>query len=152
MGTIDKNIFAAEYARCGNAYEAAVAAGAGRAQAAVAGLKLLCEKAVRRRVEQHRLDGSAAQAVEGLRRIAFGRNNDAVALAFAEEVTPQQIEAADLYGVSEIKCGKGVVEIKFFDRCKALDMLRTAEDELSRSGAAENFLSAVFDNAAGSDR
>ena len=144
MSEIDKNVFAAEYARCGNLYEAAVMAGASRPSAALVGLKLICERAVRRRVEQYRLSNVEAPAIQGLRRIAFGRNNDAAALAFAETVTPAMLAKADLYGVQEIKCGKGVVEIKFFDRCKALDMLREAEGELSREGSAESFLNAVF--------
>ena len=144
MPEIDKGVFAEEYARGGNIFEAAVAAGAPRGTARIAGLKLICDRTVRRRIEQHRLNAAEAPAIQGLRRIAFGRNNDAAALAFAETVTPEMVARADLYGVSEIKCGKGVVEIKFFDRCKALDMLREAEGELSREGSAESFLNAVF--------
>lgn len=146
MSQIDKNLFAAEYARRGDLYEAAVTAGADRRFARVTGLKLICERPVRRRVEQYRLSGSGAEvpAVQGLRRIAFGRNNDAAALAFAETVTPEMIANADLFGVQEIKCGKGVVEIKFFDRCKALEALREAESEMSHADTAESFLNAVF--------
>lgn len=144
MSQIDKNVFAAEYARCGDLYEAAVMAGAPRAAAALVGLKLICERPVRRRVEQYRLSGAETPAIQGLRRIAFGRNNDAVALAFAETVTPAMIAEADLYGVQEIKCGKGVVEIKFFDRCKALEALREAEGEIIQTDTAESFLNAVF--------
>lgn len=144
MKEIDRNIFAAKYARCGNVYEAAVAAGAPRGAAGIIGLKLICEKPVRRRIEQYRLNNAEAPAVQGLRRIAFGRINDAAALAFAENVTPEMIEKADLYGVQELKCGKGTVEIKFFDRCKALDLLHTAEKELSSADTAQSFLDAVF--------
>ena len=54
------------------------------------------------------------------------------------------IARADLYGVQEIKCGKGVVEIKFFDRCKALEALSQAEGEMSHADTAETFLNAVF--------
>lgn len=144
MSQTDKNVFAAEYARCGNLYEAAVLAGASRASAALVGLRLICERSVRRRVEQYRLTNAEPPAIQGLRRIAFGRNNDAAALAFAETVTPAMIAKADLYGVQEIKCGKGMVEIKFFDRCKALDALREAEGEISHTDTAESFLNAVF--------
>ena len=67
----------------------------------------------------------------GLERLAFGRTNDAAELVFAEEITPHKIRQADLFNVSEIKKVKGGgVEIKFFDRLKALEKL----SEISQSG------------------
>lgn len=135
--SINPNDFAAKYAECGNAYEAAVYAGAARGlEAAVQGVKLLTNGTVRNRIAYLRGRRAVCPAEQGLRRIAFGRNNDAVALAFSQEITPELIEQADLYGVSELKVGKGVVEMKFFDRSKALE--RLAELEASERGRDES--------------
>lgn len=61
------------------------------------------------------------KAESGLRRLAFGSIDDAVRLLFCEDEMPE--EPLDLYQVSEIKKGKNGVEIKFFDRQRALEKL-----------------------------
>ena len=139
--------FAAKYAECGNAYESAVAAGAKRgAEAALEGVRCLFMRTVANKAELMRLRKARCPADQGLRRLAFGRNNDAAALAFAETVTPEMIEKADLFGVSEIKVGKGVVEIKFFDRLKALDLLCNEERSEGSTAAAESLIGAIYGN------
>lgn len=144
--------FAAAYAECGNAYEAAVAAGAKRgAEAAVEGVRCLFSRTVANRVALLRMKRARCGADQGLRRLAFGRNNDAAALAFAETVTPEMIERADLFGVSEIKVGKGVVEIKFFDRLKALDLLSAEEHSEGSSAAAQSLIGAIYGDGDGED-
>ncbi len=62
---------------------------------------------------------------EGLRRLAFGEIQDAVSLLFeSEENVLLKLDKLDLFNVSEIKRVKGGgMEIKFFDRLKALDKL-----------------------------
>lgn len=142
---ISINDFSAAYAECGNAYEAAVAAGAKRgAAAAVEGLRCLFSRACAGRTGALRAKRARCPADQGLRRLAFGRNNDAAALAFAETVTPEMIEQADLFGVSELKVGKGVVEIKFFDRLKALDLLSAAEKEEGSCNSAQELIGAIY--------
>ena len=137
--------FAAKYAECGNAYEAAAAAGAKRgAEAALEGVRCLFMRAVANKVDSLRIRKARCPADQGLRRLAFGRNNDAAALAFAETVTPEMIENADLFGVSEIKVGKGVVEIKFFDRVKALDLLCNEERSEGSTAAADSLIGAIY--------
>lgn len=77
-----------------------------------------------RRLEKER--NSMAGAVEkGLSRLAFGSVADALRLLLCEEtMTAEEIEKLDLFNVSEIKRPKGGgLEIKFFDRLKALDKL-----------------------------
>ena len=70
-------------------------------------------------------------AEDGLRRLAFGDIRDAVRLLYS---TPEDIKALDtmdldLYTVSELKRGKdGQVEVKFYDRLKALQGLMEAEN------------------------
>lgn len=64
---------------------------------------------------------------EGLRHLAFGEIHDAVSLLFeSEECILQRLPELDLFNVSEIKRVKGGgMEIKFFDRLKALDKLES---------------------------
>ncbi|MCD8095924.1 MAG: terminase small subunit [Ruminococcus sp.] len=133
-------IFAYKYSECGNIYEAAKAADISPLDA----VAMMINAKVFKKAKEFKQSRISCPASEGLRRIAFGRNNDAVKLAFSEEVTPQMIENLDLYGVSEIKCGKGVVEIKFFDRQKALDALYLAESEQANENSAENLITAIY--------
>lgn len=70
---------------------------------------------------------------EGLRRLAFGDIQDAVTLLFeSDESILSALPKLDLFNISEIKRQKGGgMEIKFFDRLKALEKLReiTGSDE-----------------------
>ena len=60
----------------------------------------------------------------GYQRLAFGCISDAICLLFSDEVSRQEIEKMDLFNISEIKRKKGGdIEIKFFDRLKALEKL-----------------------------
>ena len=68
----------------------------------------------------------------GFERLAFGSCADAVKLILSvNQDTSPDIDTLDLFNVAEIKytCGKGM-EIKFFDRLKALEKL----SEISKSG------------------
>ena len=138
------NDFAVKYAQCGNAYEAAVFAGASPLTAGFEGLKALAARNTRQKIARYKEVGFDCPAAAGLRRLAFGRNNDAFMLAFAETVTPEMIEQADLFGVSEIKCGKNGVEIKFFDRQKALDALCVREAADSERENAKSLICAIY--------
>lgn len=73
-----------------------------------------------------------ADIIAGYYRLAFGCVSDAVRLLLEDEIDKSKLEEMDLFLVSDIKKPKGGgLEIKFFDRLKALDKL----DELvSRSG------------------
>ncbi len=60
----------------------------------------------------------------GYQRLAFGCISDAVKLLFSDELSSEEIEGMDLFSISEIKRKKGGdIEIKFFDRLKALEKL-----------------------------
>ncbi len=85
----------------------------------------------------------------GLRRLAFGGCGDAVALAFAEELPPPNvIEEMDLFNVSEIKRVKGGgVEIKFFDRLKALEKLYELETKQENKNSAAGLIEALSASA-----
>ena len=70
----------------------------------------------------------AKMAAVGYQRLAFGSIADAVSLLYMESPTPDALRKMDLFSVSEIKRPKdGSMEIKFFDRMKALEKLSEGE-------------------------
>ena len=83
----------------------------------------------------------------GYQRLAFGCISDAVCLLFSDEVSREEIEKMDLFNVSEIKRKKGGdIEIKFFDRLKALEKL--AEYGSVRSDNEESSLYSAIEKGA----
>lgn len=139
-----KSDFAAFYLSLGNAQEAAVRVGVGSDDAQRAGIMLLQDKKVRRLIRKRRVEGSpGAEALAGLRRLAFGRINDALALLSDDGSTPFP-ERLDLFNVSEIKKVKGGgVEIKFFNRLEALEKLSEIESQAAEQDSADSFFSAL---------
>ncbi len=83
-------------------------------------------------------------ALEGLRKLAFGRINDAVRLLVQiHELDTNCINELDLFGVSEIKQNKeGCLEIKFYDRLKAFELLAAQTNQGGQS-AASSFYGAL---------
>ena len=137
--------FAQLFVRLRNGAEAAEKLGVPHSQAKLAEAKLLSDPAVKRQISK--LDKEDSQTLcyvkTGLSRLAFGSVNDAAALVFCDEVTPEQILSADLFNVSEIKRVKGGgIEIKFFDRQRALEKLVELDPQLREISAAEEFLNA----------
>lgn len=107
----------------------------GREAAAFAGFLLFPEKAAARLLADARIQGeiqaleadcraSRAELIAGYRRLAFGSTADAVRLLLQCDDVPPDPDTLDLFAVSEIKRPKGGgMEIKFFDRQRALDKL-----------------------------
>lgn len=63
-------------------------------------------------------------AEAGYYRLAFGGVSDAMQLLYTDKPSAQQLKEMDLFMISEIKKPKdGMLEIKFFDRLKALEKL-----------------------------
>ena len=89
----------------------------------------------------------------GLKRLAFGSCRDAVTLAFAEELPPAEIIGKlDLFNVSEIKRDKGGgVEIKLFDRLKALEKLYELEMAQDGRNTAAGLIEALSASNSDSD-
>ena len=107
---------------------------------------MLSKKSVKERIKELEKENAADDNLiaAGLKRLAFGSVSDAVKLILScgGENSPD-IDSLDLFSVSEIKytCGKGM-EIKFFDRIKALE--RLAEISYGdRAGAAASFYEAL---------
>ncbi|MEF9853546.1 MAG: terminase small subunit [Hydrogenoanaerobacterium sp.] len=82
---------------------------------------------------------------EGLYRLAFGSTTDAVKLLFFEEApSPAELSGLDLFHIAEVKRGKNGVEVKLFDRFKAMEALaRIAQAEEAGDGALP-FYSAIL--------
>ncbi len=98
-------------------------------------LLLLAKKHVRKKIIELEKENTADRNLvsAGFQRLAFGSVSDAVKLILAAgENTSPDIDSLDLFNVSEIKytCGKGM-EIKFFDRLKALERLCEIADSES---------------------
>ena len=91
----------------------------------------------------------AQLVMEGLQGLAFGEVNDAVRLAFSDEMpSPEMLSGMNLFNVSEIKRDKGGgVEIRFFDRLKALEKLY----EYAHSGDSGAAAASLLEALAGAD-
>ncbi|MDR2687407.1 MAG: hypothetical protein LBB75_06615 [Oscillospiraceae bacterium] len=63
--------------------------------------------------------------IDGYRRLAFGSNRDTLRLMFRDDTpSPAALSRMDIFNVSAIKRDRGgAVEIKFYDRCDALEHL-----------------------------
>lgn len=69
--------------------------------------------------------------IKGYEKLAFGSVSDAVKLLFFQDSDPGLLDELDLFHIAEIKKLKeGGMEIKFFDRLKAMEYL----GELGKNG------------------
>ena len=95
-----------------------------------------------------RLNSTAV--VSHIKRLAFGKANDAVKLAFIPPERLELIDELDLSMVSEVKRGaKGEVEVKLLNRVARLELLaKLLEGEAPRGSEAESFFTAMDKAAA----
>lgn len=85
----------------------------------------------------------------GYQRLAFGNTSDAVSLLYTKEPQEADFGAMDLFMISEIKKPKdGSVEIKFFDRLKALEKL----EQINSDSSFMNLFDAIGETGSGSER
>ena len=124
--TDKERLFCSYYAEDGDARGCAARAGfvvAPRRSAA----RLLAREEIRNEISRLEKEKKAtsSEVEKGLRRLAFGSVADALKLMLCEEtMSAEEIEKLDLFNVSDIKRPKGGgLEIKFFDRLKALERL-----------------------------
>ncbi|EWM53296.1 terminase small subunit [Ruminococcus flavefaciens] len=140
------NSFCCSYIISGSVEEAAVRAGFPRETALAGGIELLKNEECRSLIAELReLLSDSGSVAAGLKRLAFGSCTDAVYLVFADELPPAEvIEGLDLFNVSEIKRIKGGgVEIKLFDRLKALEKLFELENAYAGRDKAESLIKAL---------
>lgn len=141
--------FCCNYVLLGNVAEAAVRAGFDRENALLEGVACLESAECKRLISQLRdILSDSGNVVSGLKRLAFGSCTDAVYLVFADELPPPSvISDLDLFNVSEIKRVKGGgVEVKLFDRQKALEKLFEFENTCSDRGNAASLIEALTKN------
>lgn len=120
-----EKLFCLFFSQIRDARSAAARAGYGL-KARKVGLGLLERTDIKKEIE--RLDKKRKlerdEIIAGYRQLAFGNISDAVKLACSDENAAANTEKLDLFNVSEIKRPKnGGLEIKFFDRIKALEHL-----------------------------
>lgn len=136
--TAKEKLFCIYYHLDRNAREAAVKSGYG--PGIKKAVKLLKRKEISDYIEK--LDSESKtctpEVAAGYRRLAFGCVTDAVTLIFEPEISREELNKLDLFNVSEIKRQKGgTIEVKFFDRLKALEKLEETggKDDL-KSGSS----------------
>lgn len=85
---------------------------------------------------------SKRKIMRGYDKLAFGGISDAVRLMFCDDPNLLEIREMDLFNVAEIKRPRGGgMEIKFFDRIKAMQCLEQISDE--REQGASGFYRAL---------
>lgn len=126
------------YVLCGNASEAATQSGFPNPQ--LAGAKMVFREDVANEIKRlskvHR-EALGGRACVGYERLAFGGIADAVRLMYCENPLNENLSDYDLFNVAEIKRMKdNTMEMKFFDRLKALEKLSQIGEEENGSAAA----------------
>ncbi|MBQ8028611.1 MAG: terminase small subunit [Clostridia bacterium] len=145
--TSKEKLFCAYYCAGRNGREAAAKSGYRFAERSAE--KLLRRKDILSYIAKNDKTEKAGSAdiTAGYYRLAFGCVADAVSLLFTDEFSESNIEGLDLFNVSEIKRQKGgAIEIKFFDRLKALEKLSEINGKTVRS--SQNSLYSAIEKSA----
>lgn len=118
------------------------------------GQQLLMRDDISTKVKEYRdirLKDLKFMALQGYERLAFGGIADCIQLLYMDNPDLQTLERMDLYMISEIKRPKeGAMEIKFFDRLKALEKL--SETQQSNGENSLPFYKALEKSASMIDR
>lgn len=135
--------FCCNYINTGNVRESAVRAGYGCEPEKI-GARLLMRTDIINKINQlysEKKKNLRYRACSGYERLAFGSISDAVRLLYIDEPDAKTLESMDLFNISEIKKPKeGAMEIKFFDRLRALEKLE--QSDLSERDEASPFYNA----------
>ena len=119
------------------------------------GERLLCNEKICAELERlSELRGRllSAMSVIGYQRLAFGSAADAASLLFEENQSREALGKMDLFLVSEIRRPKdGAMEIKFFDRARALEKLASLSMERESSGSLYDAIGSVAERSEGDD-
>lgn len=138
------------FAETGDAKLSAATAGY-KIKPRVRGLELLSRDDIRseiKRLVKQKEKLMSTLASVGYQRLAFGDTSDAVSLLYKQAPEEADFGTMDLFMISEIKKPKdGSVEIKFFDRFKALERLA----DMGGDTGVRNLFDAIG-NAARGDR
>lgn len=119
-------LFCHYYINTGNSKESAILAGY-KTFPEKKGVELLSNNKITEKIENMYLEKKKNlmyKATSGYERLAFGNISDSIKLLFCENLNPNDLDKMDLFNISEIKKPKdGAMEIKFFDRIRALEKL-----------------------------
>lgn len=131
--TLKKQLFCNYFVQLQNHKEAAIRAGYDPKEADDVGMKLLMQKAVKKQIKkqidniilENQNNNLLQKSISGFERLAFGSVTDSIKLISGE--FPEDLKSfsqLDLFNISEIKRSQnGTVEVKFFDRLKALEKI-----------------------------
>lgn len=129
-------IFCRQYLKTGNPKEAAILSGYNSAPEAKA-MWLLSRPEICKKIDElysEKKRNFIYRAAIGYERLAFGSISDAIRLIFSEKLDFAEIEKMNLFNIAEIKKPRdGALEIKFFDRLRALEKLEQIDAEESSS-------------------
>ncbi len=146
--TEKEKLFCCNYINNGNVKESAIKAGYS-SEPEKAGIKLLAKQSINdeiARLYSLKKKNLVHKAHSGYERLAFGSISDAVRLLFSDNPNYKTLQSMDLFNISEIKKLKdGGLEIKFFDRLRAMDKLQ--ESGLSNESEALPFYRALEEGA-----
>lgn len=94
------------------------------------------------------------EVMKSLIALSSGRQCDVMKLIFSgEELSPEVMKKMDFSSVSEVKrLRDGGVEIKFFDRYRALELLLKAIQEEEGETTLRQFYEALSNTVSGSER
>ncbi len=119
------------------------------------GERLLCNEKICAELERlSKLRGRllTALSVIGYQRLAFGSAADAASLLFEENPSREALGKMDLFLVSEIRRPKdGAMEIKFFDRARALEKLASLSMERESSSSLYDAIGSVAERSESDD-
>ena len=119
--------FCSYYVNSGEVKKSAAFAGY-KVDPETAGYKLLLRDDISAKIDElyaQKKKNLLYKACRGYEKLAFGSVSDAIKLIYSESLSLDAISRMDLFNVSEIKRPReGTLEIKFFDRFKALEKLQ----------------------------
>lgn len=137
-------MFCVNYVETGNIKEAAVKAGFKKNSFNI-GCNLLSRKDIEEEIEKlykRKKKNLIYKACSGYERLAFGEITDSIILLNPGNISAEKIALMDLFNVSEIKKNKdGAIEIKFFDRIRALEKIQNMD--FTGNEQSETFYSAI---------
>ena len=138
-------VFCHQYLKTGNPKEAAILSGYGSSPE-IKAMWLLSRPEICKKIDElysEKKRNFIYRAAIGYERLAFGSISDAIRLIFSEKLNFGEIEKMNLFNIAEIKKPReGALEIKFFDRLRALEKLEQIDTEES-SGKNLQFYTAL---------
>lgn len=146
--------FCYNYVNTGNVQSAALKAGY-KVNPEIVGTRLLCRQDVNDALDniyKQKKKNLIYKAFNGYEKLAFGDISDAIKLVYSNDLSIKEISKMDLFNISEIKKPKdGSMEIKFFDRIKALEKLQQLnlneeKSEMSLYAALDRGAKAILKN------